>query len=117
MEKCKDIVERFSKDICMDFGIKKLEVVHRKGGVTIDSPCVTVLTLLSREDNYMYLGILECDTILMKRIKEASHKEYLARLRAILNASVSAKNTITSIPTYTMPVLWYGFGVLHWTHT
>ena len=67
--------------------------------------------------NYKYQGILECDTILMKKIKEASHKEYLARLRAILNASVSAKNTITSIPTYTMPVLWYGFGVLHWTHT
>ena len=97
----------------MDFGIKKLEVVHRKGGVTIDSPCVTVLTLLSREDNYMYLGILECDTILLKEVTEAVRKEYLNKPQAILKAYVSDKKTITSIHTYAMPLLWYGFGVLH----
>ena len=41
MEKCKYIVEKFIKDICMDFGIDKFAVVHTTGGVIFHPPCVT----------------------------------------------------------------------------
>ena len=90
-------------------------MVHTKGGVIFDSHCVTGIPLLSGEDNYKYLGILECDKILMNKVKEAVQKEYLSRLNAILKSSVSDKNTITSISAYAIPVLWYGLGVLHRT--
>ena len=46
MEKCKEIVDRFSKDICMDFGIAKYAVVHTTRGVIFDLPCVTGTLLL-----------------------------------------------------------------------
>ena len=92
-------------------------MVHTKGGVIFDSPCVTGNLLLSGGDNYRYLGILECETILPKEVKEAKRKDYLNKLQEILKASMSANNSITSIRTYTMPVIWYGFGVLHWKQT
>ena len=70
MVKCKEIIERFSKDICMDFGIDICAVVFTKGGVIFESPCVTGIPLLLGEDNYKYLSILECDKILLKEVKE-----------------------------------------------
>ena len=89
----------------MDFGLDKCSVVHIKGGVICDSPCVTGILLLSVDDNYKYLGILACDMILLKEVEVDVRKKYLARLGAILKASVSANNNITSIGAYAIPVL------------
>ena len=36
MEKCKDIIERFSKYVCMYFGLDKYTVVHTKCGVILN---------------------------------------------------------------------------------
>ena len=58
---------------------------------------------------------MECDKIILDEVKEAVRKEYIDRLRVILKESISAKNTITSIGAYAMPVLRYGFGALRWT--
>ena len=69
----------------MDFDHEKCSVVHTKGGVIFNSPCVTGTLLLSLEDNNRYLGILECDTILLKGVKEAVRKEYLDRIQALQN--------------------------------
>ena len=115
MEKYKEIIASLSNGICMDFVLEKCAVFHTKCGVIFESPCVTENPLLLREDNYKYLGILECDMILLKEVKESVRYDFLSRLRAILKSYVSAKDTITSIGSYAMTVLWYGFGVLHWT--
>ena len=115
MEKCKQIIATFSTDIRMDFGLEKCAVVHTVAGKIIDSPCVTDIPLLSGEDNYKYLGILECDVILHSDVKVAVEKEYFSRIRSILRADLSAKNTVVSISSFAMPVLRYGFGVLKWT--
>ena len=56
--------------------------------------------------------------ILLKEVKEAVNKEYLARLQDILKTSGSYKSTITTIGKYTMAVLWYPTlttGVTMWT--
>ena len=86
MEKYKEIIERFRKYICMYFGIDKCAVFHKKNGVIFDSPCVTGTPLLSGEDNYKYLGILECDVILLKEVKEDVQNYYISRLHDIIKA-------------------------------
>ena len=103
-EKCKEIIGRFRKYIRMEFVIYQWAVVHTKGSVIFDLPCATGTHLLCGEDNYKYLGILECNMILLTEVKEDVRKKYLAILKEILKVSVSYKNTITSIGTYAMPV-------------
>ena len=48
-EKCNDNIERFSKDIRMDFGSAKCTVVHTKYGVIFYSPYIRRITFLSGE--------------------------------------------------------------------
>ena len=84
MEKYKEIIASLSNGICMDFVLEKCAVFHTKCGVIFESPCVTENPLLLREDNYKYLGILECDMILLKEVKESVRYDFLSRLRAIL---------------------------------
>ena len=79
------------------------------------SPFVTGTPLLLVEDNYRYLGILEYDTIVLKKVKDTVQKGYLVILQVILKASLSINNIIKSIGAYAMPVLQYGFDVLHCT--
>ena len=46
MEIFKGIIERFIKDICIDFGIDKFAVVYTKVGVIVDSPCVKKMSFI-----------------------------------------------------------------------
>ena len=112
MEECKQIIKTFSDGICMDFGVDKCAVVHIKNGKIYDSPWVTDIPLLSGEDSYKYLGVLECDAILHDRVKTGVKAEYLKRMREVLRADLPAKNTVTPISAFAMPVLRYGFGVI-----
>ena len=57
---------------------------------------------------------MECDTILLKEVNKSVCKDYIARLRVILKAYVSAKKTTTYIGTYNIPLLRYGLRVLRW---
>mmetsp|Transcript_33984 Transcript_33984/g.40688 ORF Transcript_33984/g.40688 Transcript_33984/m.40688 type:complete len:113 (+) Transcript_33984:422-760(+) len=41
--------------------------------------CVTEMPLLTNEDSYEYLGILQTDTILHDKVKEKSKNEYFKR--------------------------------------
>jgi hypothetical protein len=41
-------------------------------------------------------------------------KEYLRRLRLVLDTQLSAKNKIAAIGTLTVPVLRYSFGIINW---
>ena len=66
-------------------------MVHTKCSVILDLTCVTGTDLVYGEDNCKYLGILECDMIILKEVKEAVHKEYLAILQEILKISMSYK--------------------------
>jgi hypothetical protein len=117
MERCREMLQRFSTDICMDFALDKCAVVHLNKGKIVNSPVVKDIPLLTEEDSYKYLGILECDTVLYKEVKVVVEKAYMARVRSILRAGLTAKNTVQSIGAFAMPVLRYGFGVLKWTQT
>ena len=105
----------FSKDIKMEFGLNKCAVIHIEKGQITDSPCVNDIPLLSADESYKYLGILQADTIRHKEVKEKTKKEYFKRVREILKAEINARNTANAITTYAMPILRYGFGILKWT--
>ena len=117
MERARKLIAEFSKDICMDFGLDKCAVVHITKGILTNSPLVKGIPLLSSEDNYKYLGIIQCDEIIQKEVKESTKKEYLSRVRNILKSDISAKNVTSSIKAFAMPIMRYGFGILKWTIT
>ena len=112
MERCKALIQEFSDDITMEFGIEKCAVIHMKKGKVEHSPIVKGIPLLTGEDNYKYLGILQADKMLHEEVKNKTKKEYFERVRAILRKGMSARNTTSSIKAFAMPILRYGFGVI-----
>ena len=105
MTKYKQTIKTFSDEICMNFSLEKREVIHTNIGQIVKSDCVVDIPTLSGDNTYKYLGILECGNILHKVVKETVFKEYLRRLWEILKADFTAKNTVTSIGAFAMPVL------------
>ena len=115
MERCKALIQEFSNDITMEFGLDKCAVIHMKKGKVVNSPSVKSIPLLTGDDNYKYLGILQADTILHQEVKDNAKKEYFGRVRSILRKGVSVMITTSSIKIFAMPILRYGFGVIKWT--
>jgi hypothetical protein len=62
---------------------------------------------------YKYLGIEDSYDI-QHNEKEKLKKEYLRRLRLVLDRELSAKNKIQAIGTLAVPALRYSFGIISW---
>ena len=115
MERCRALIDEFSTDIAMTFGLEKCAVVHMKKGQMKNSPTVEEIPILEQEESYKYLGILQNEKIMHDKSKVNAKKEFFNRVRLILKAELNAKNTTDAIKTYAMPIMRYGFGVLKWT--
>ena len=115
MERSRALIEEFSDDISMSFGLDKCAVVHLKAGKISNSPEVKGIPILQNEESYKYLGVIENDQILHDNAKVIAKKEFIERVRNILKTELTSKNTSDAIRTFAMPVLRYGFGVLKWT--
>ena len=76
MERCKTVIQEFSNDITMEFGLDKCAVIHMKKGEVVNSPLIRDIPSLSGDDNYKYLGIIQADSILHNKVKENTKKEY-----------------------------------------
>ena len=72
MERCKALIEEFSSDIKMSFGIDKCAVIHLKRGKTCNSPKTKEIPTLGDEESYKYLGILESSSIKHNEAIEAA---------------------------------------------
>ena len=115
MERCRALIEEFSADIAMTFGLQKCAIIHMKKGKVVNLPTVEGMPILENDDSYKYLGILQNNKIIHEKSKDKAKKEFLNRVRMILKAELNAKNTTDAIKTYAMPIMRYGFGVLKWT--
>ena len=115
MERCRRLISQFSEDIKMEFGLDKCAVIHIVKGNISDSTIVKGIPLLSSEDNYKYLGLIQCDEIIQDKVKTNTKKEYFLRIRNILRADISANNVTSSIKAFAMPIMRYGFGVINWS--
>jgi len=63
---------------------------------------------------YKYLGIEGSFDIEHKNEKEKLKKEYLRRLRLVLDIELCAKNKIEAIGSLAVPVRRYSFGIINW---
>ena len=80
MERCKTLIQEFSKDIMMEFGLKKCAVIHMKQGKIADSPIVDDIPTMTAEDTYKYLGIVQANQSYMKKRKKQQRKNILVEL-------------------------------------
>ena len=109
----------FSKDIGMEFGLKKCGVVilKREGKLVkfdgIHLPNQEIMKEVD-ENGYTYLGILELDEIKEHKMKIKVTAEYKRRLRLILKSKLNGKNKIQAINTWAVALLRYGAGIINW---
>ncbi|CAB4035993.1 Hypothetical predicted protein [Paramuricea clavata] len=108
-----------SKDIGMEFGIKKSGMLVMKRGKIVECNGIQLpdeKTIKSvEEDGYKYLGILELDKIMEGEMKRKFVKEYGRRLRLVLKSKLNGRNKIMAMNTWAVALLRYGAGVLKWT--
>ena len=60
---------------------------------------------LAGNENYIYFGIFEADTIKQEEMKDKIQKEYLRRTRKQLEIKLSSRNLIKGINTWAVPSL------------
>ena len=115
------ITAQFSSDIRMEFGLSKCGTIHVTNGSRADLhgislPDGSVLPDVE-EGGYKYLGVLETDVILHKKMKELTSNEYFRRIKLLLKSALTSKNLIQAMNTWAIPVIRYGAGILNWTLT
>jgi hypothetical protein len=119
LEKQIGIVDEFSKDINMQFGLDKCAKVTLKRGKLVQTNGIslntgTTIKELDPECSYKYLGINEKNLIEHTDMKTQLRKEYIRRVRKIMETELNSKNKITAINTLAVPILRYSFGIIQW---
>ena len=114
-----EIVEVYSRDIGMEFGLDKCGMLAIKKGVKVRSegielPDGDIIKELD-ERGYKYLGILQNDTIMEREMKEKIKGEYFRRLKLLLKSKLYAGNLIKAINSWAVAVVRYSAGVVDWT--
>ncbi|XP_075170249.1 uncharacterized protein LOC142242567 [Haematobia irritans] len=116
------IVEIFSNDIKMQFGIDKCRTQNMsKGKYTQSHDFVTAdgshITPLESGEYYKYLGIKQHTTIDHTAEKRKTENNFISRVHKIGKSSLNGRNVIKAINTYAIPLLTYTFGILNWSNT
>ena len=89
----------------MEFGVEKCAMQVMKSGKRhlrdgMELPNQDKNRTLEEKKTYKYLGILEAGTIKQVEIKEKNKKEYLRRIRKVLEAKLCSRNLIKGIYTW-----------------
>ena len=71
--------------------------------------------MLTENETYKDLGILEADIIKQAEMKEKIQKEYLRRTRKLHETKLNNKNLIKGIDTWAVPLVRYSGPFLKWT--
>jgi site-specific DNA-adenine methylase len=103
----------------MEFGLEKCArnslnrgMVHRKQ--YIRSTKENEIKELDLIKAYKYLGIEETHNTEHRKEKERLVKEYVRRLRLILNTQLSTRNKMQATGSLAVPVLKYSFRIVNW---
>ena len=73
----------------------------------IELPNQDKIRTLAENETYQYLGIMEADTIKQVEMKDKIQKEYLRRIRKLLETKLSSRNLIKGINTWAVPFVRY----------
>ena len=111
-------IQILSKDIGMEFGIKKCGVLQLKRGKVVSSEGADMpdgeRIKEAEKNGYRYLGILEYNKI--KEIKMKNFwREYLRRPRLIMKSRLNGRNRNIAINTWVVSLMRYGAGIVKWT--
>ena len=106
------VVRVFSEDIGMEFGIQKhAMLVLEKGkivkSVGIELPDGKIIKSLEKGESYKYLGFLEADKFLEEKMKLNVSKEYIRRVRKVLNSKLNGGNLVCEVNTSPVSLLRY----------
>ena len=113
------VVDKFSQDIGMEFGIKKCAVLEIKHGKQvscdgIELPSGEVMKEVE-VGGYKYLGVLEGACIMTKEMKEMVRKEYMRRVKLVAGSWLNGRNLMQSVNSWAVSVVRYTAGILEWT--
>jgi hypothetical protein len=114
------IVEMFSKDIGMAFGINKCKWCKVQKGTVVQADSIQtefgeIQALEEQGECYKYLGILEREGVAKAKMKDLVKGEYKRRVRCLLRSALNSKNLCLGINTYAVSVVRYSAAILDWT--
>ena len=96
MQMCVTIVEKFSRDIGMEFGTKKCATIEMKKGKVVRGGDIALLDgveiqSLKSHEFYKYLGMDEKNGINDRVMKEKVKREYFSRVKKIVKTQLNSK--------------------------
>ena len=108
-------VEVLSKNIGMEFGIKKCSVIIMnkekiKSTDGIELPSGEKIREI--EDGYKYPGILKYDRVKEQETKDKFRNKYFRRAKLILKSKLNGRNKKMPLNTWAVFILRYGAGML-----
>ena len=100
----------YSQNIGMEFGIEKCAMQVMKSGKRyltdrMELSSQDKIRTLGKNEAYKYLGISEADTIKQVEMKDKIKKEYLRRIRKLLETKLSRRNLIKGMNTWAVPLV------------
>ena len=113
------VVESYSRDIGMEFGMDKCAVLLMKDGKQVESegvelPSGEVMKDVD-ENGYKYLGVLQAEKVKNREMKEKVRVEYLRRVKLLAKSELYAGNMVKGINAWAIGVVRYSAGILDWT--
>jgi hypothetical protein len=112
------IVKATSKDINMNFGFENAKICLKRGRVQkktyIESTFAKDIKELDPRKACKYLGTEDSHDVKHKNEKQKLKKEYLRRLRLVLDTELSAKNKIQATGALAVPVIRYTLEFINW---
>ena len=100
----------------MKFGIEKCAVLLLKRGRLAQSGGITLPDdrAMKKSEGYKYLGVLEADGMLHDQMKKKIGKEYLRRVRKVVQSKLNGGNLIRAINTWAVSLVRYAGVITHW---
>ena len=82
--------------------------------VGIELPDGKVIKSLQEGESYKYLGILEADKFLEKKMKLNVSKEYIRRKRKVFKSKLNDENLVRGVNTWAVSLLRYSAAFASW---
>ena len=119
LEELVKIVQGFSTDIGMEFGLDKCAVLVIRAGVKVECDGIELpdgqMIKEVDENGYKYLGVLEGAGIKTKEMKVNVRKEYLRRVKLVAGSKLYAGNLVCAVNVWAVSVVRYTAGILEWS--
>lgn len=116
------VVEEYTRDIGMEFGLDKCAVIHlqrgRVGeGIEGDVELIDgrMMRQLRGEETYQYLGVAQSGIQDAGEVKRSLQDKYKRLTRKIWSSELTGKNKVTATNMLAVPIVSYSFGVVKWT--